>query len=89
MRSRAGITTPLTAGDVDLALILDERARELIGEINRWMDLKRTGTLLSRVLEYNPHAALNSAIAEKHHLRPIPQAEIDASGKTISQNPDY
>ena len=89
VRSRAGITTSLTAADVDIALILDERARELIGEVNRWMDLKRTGTLISRVLEYNPHAALNNAITEKNLLRPVPQAEIDASGKTISQNPGY
>jgi len=89
VRSRAGITTALTAGDVDIALILEERARELIGEVNRWMDLKRTGTLVSRVLQYNPHAALNSAISEKNRLRPIPQSEIDASGKSISQNPGY
>ena len=89
VRSRAGITTPLTAADIDIAIILEERARELIGEVNRWMDLKRTGTLISRVLEYNPHAALNNAISEKNLLRPIPQPEIDASGNSISQNPGY
>ena len=89
VRSRAGITTPLTSEDIDIAIILEERARELIGEVNRWMDLKRTGTLISRVLEYNPHAALNNAISEKNLLRPIPQPEIDASGNSISQNPGY
>ncbi|ADF51360.1 RagB/SusD family nutrient uptake outer membrane protein [Zunongwangia profunda] len=89
VRSRAGLTTPLTATDIDITLILEERARELIGEVNRWMDLKRTGTLVSRVLEYNPHAALNNAISDKNRLRPIPQSEIDASGNSISQNPGY
>jgi len=89
LRSRAGITTPLNAEEVTINFILDERARELIGEVNRWMDLKRTGTLIERVLMYNPHARLNNAISEKHYLRPIPQYEIDASAGAITQNPNY
>lgn len=68
---------------------MDERARELAGEANRWMDLKRTGKLIERTLANNPHAALNGALEQKHLLRPIPQAEIDNSGGSISQNPGY
>ncbi|MBC7000403.1 RagB/SusD family nutrient uptake outer membrane protein [Cytophaga sp. FL35] len=89
LRSRAGITEEVTAGDVDIDFILDERARELIGEVNRWADLKRTGKLLERVREHNPHVALNNALQEYHLLRPIPQAEIDNTGGSITQNPNY
>ncbi len=89
LRSRAGLTTAVAAGDVTLDLILDERARELTGEANRWMDLKRTGTLIERTLAHNPHAALNNALKPMHLLRPIPQTEIDNSGGSITQNPDY
>ncbi|MFI0430593.1 RagB/SusD family nutrient uptake outer membrane protein [Mariniflexile sp. HMF6888] len=89
LRSRAGLTTAVVPGDVDLDFILDERARELTGEVNRWMDLKRTGKLIERTLAHNPHAALNNALKEKHLLRPIPQSEIDASANSITQNPNY
>ncbi|WP_163712997.1 RagB/SusD family nutrient uptake outer membrane protein [Mangrovibacterium lignilyticum] len=89
LRSRAGLTAAVAAGDVTLDLILDERARELTGEANRWLDLKRTGKLIERTLAHNPHAALNNALEAKHLLRPIPQTEIDNSGGTITQNTGY
>lgn len=88
LRSRSGLTTAVAEGDVDLDFILDERARELTGEVNRWMDLKRTGKLIERTLAHNPHAALHDAFTTRHLLRPIPQHEIDASGGSITQN-DY
>jgi hypothetical protein len=89
LRTRAGLVTPVTSGQVTLDFILDERARELIGEANRWMDLKRTGKLIERTLLYNPHAAMNNALKAKHLLRPIPQYEIDNTHGSITQNPDY
>lgn len=89
LRSRAGISTPVTEADVTLDFILDERARELAGEVNRWMDLKRTGKLIERTLANNPHAALNNALKPKHLLRPIPQVEIDLTAGSITQNPEY
>src|SRR5690606_3769745 len=61
--------------DIDLDFILDERARELVGEKHRWYDLKRTGKLLERVRMYNLDAAPN--IKEMHLVRPIPQTQID------------
>jgi hypothetical protein len=89
LRTRAGLITPVTSGQVTLDFILDERARELIGEANRWMDLKRTGKLIERTLLYNPHAAMNNALKAKHLLRPIPQYEIDNTHGSIVQNPNY
>src|SRR5512133_750515 len=35
----------------DISVILDERARELCGEQQRWFDLKRTGKLIERVTQ--------------------------------------
>ncbi|MGY5353350.1 RagB/SusD family nutrient uptake outer membrane protein [Wenyingzhuangia sp. IMCC45467] len=87
IRSRAGLITPVLSTEVTLDFILDERARELVGEVNRWMDLKRTGKLIERTLEHNPHAKFNNALNEKNLLRPIPQVEIDNSGGNINQNP--
>lgn len=87
LRSRAGLTSPVVESEVDIDFILDERARELMGEVNRWADLKRTGMLIERTLAHNPHAALNNALSEKNLVRPIPQPEIDISGFT--QNTDY
>lgn len=89
LRARAGLITPVTPAQVTLDFILDERARELIGETNRWMDLKRTGKLIERTLLHNPHAAMNNALKPKHLLRPIPQYEIDNTGGSIVQNPEY
>ncbi|WP_308991313.1 RagB/SusD family nutrient uptake outer membrane protein [Mariniflexile litorale] len=89
LRSRAGLITPVLPAEVNLDFILDERARELAGEVNRWMDLKRTGKLIERVLLHNPHAELNDALQAKHLLRPIPQTEIDNTGGSITQNPNY
>lgn len=79
--------TPISASEVSVDLILDERARELGGEEKRWMDLKRMGKLLDRVRAHNPNAAAN--IQEFHLYRPIPQSEIDASTAGMEQNPGY
>jgi hypothetical protein len=55
--------------------MLDERARELNGELRRWWDLVRTEKLVARVQAHNPDAAAN--IKPYHKLRPIPQNHID------------
>jgi len=84
---------------VTLEYIMDERARETYGEYARWLDLARTG-LWHRVVDYNRQASavnfnpgapgfFNEA---KHHLRPIPQNQIDLTAggvQSFPQNPGY
>ncbi|OQP67581.1 RagB/SusD family nutrient uptake outer membrane protein [Niastella populi] len=67
----------ISAADLSIDFILDERTRELCGENVRWWDLVRTGKLLQRVRLHNKEAAAN--IIDRHVLRPIPQAQIDAT----------
>jgi len=70
----------------DIGVILDERARELCGEQQRWFDLKRTGKLLERVQLYNGTA--KNSIQAFHVLRPIPQPQMDAiTNRTVDQDP--
>src|SRR5690606_6040514 len=54
--------------------ILDERARELCGELQRWFDLTRTEKLAERISIYNPEAI---GIQDFHRFRPIPQLYLD------------
>jgi starch-binding outer membrane protein, SusD/RagB family len=79
----------ITAAQVNLDFILDERARELVGEQLRWFDLKRTGKLKERLQLYNPDAA--PFFKDFHLLRPIPQVEIDVmqNKDEFKQNPGY
>lgn len=95
IRTRAAFPTgnaaalQITETDLSIDFILDERTRELCGELVRWLDLVRTGKLIERVKLYNPEAANN--ILDKHKLRPIPQAQIDAvvTGDPYPQNPGW
>ena len=77
----------IVAGDVTLDFILDERARELDGEMHRWSDLVRTGKLVERVRLYNKEAGAN--IQDYHILRPIPQNQIDRTLGGYPQNCGY
>ncbi|MDO1447442.1 RagB/SusD family nutrient uptake outer membrane protein [Rhodocytophaga aerolata] len=79
----------ITADQVTLDFILQERTRELLGEMVRWFDLKRTGTLVDRVKLHNPDAASN--IQPFHLLRPIPQDQLDrvTNPEEFAQNEGY
>jgi hypothetical protein len=86
-RSMPGYDLSITSDKMNMDFILDERGRELYGEMQRWFDLKRTGTLLERVKRYNPDAA--AGIKDYHLLRPLPQSEIDRSSNKVEQNAGY
>lgn len=77
----------ISSSDVTLELILDERARELVGEGHRWFDLARNNVLVERVKAYNVDAKDN--IQPHHKLRPIPLDQIDRTEGGYPQNPGY
>ncbi|MEJ7692038.1 RagB/SusD family nutrient uptake outer membrane protein [Daejeonella sp.] len=75
----------ITASELTMDFILDERGRELLGEMDRWFDLVRTGTLVDRVKKHNPDAAPN--IQPFHILRPIPSDQIDRTEGGVTNFP--
>jgi hypothetical protein len=85
----AAAALTITAGTVTLDFILAERSREFFGEWQRWHDLVRTRSLITRVKAWNPEAGVN--IQNYHMLRPIPQSQIDrvVEGPAFPQNPGY
>jgi len=90
VRSRAK-ATPVVAGDVNIDLILDERARELFGEEFRLNTLMRMGKLVDRLMKYNDGVvARGYSLPDYLNLLPIPQSEIEANTEAVlEQNPGY
>jgi hypothetical protein len=84
----------VSASDITIDFILDERARELIGEENRRMTLVRTGKLADRVPMNGDASPTGKVItgfdASKHILLPIPLSEIQLNKDAeLKQNPGY
>lgn len=80
----------ITPAQMTLDFLMEESARELMGEQFRWLNLKRWGVLVQRVKLHNAQAAPN--IKDFHVLRPIPQNQIDRAegGATgFPQNTGY
>lgn len=92
VRQRAGVADA-TLAEFDIDYILDERARELMGEYHRWFDLKRTGKLVERASAHNSWITpsnFEGANGNLKILRPIPQSAIDLNqNKDFPQNPAY
>ncbi|MBC7889754.1 MAG: RagB/SusD family nutrient uptake outer membrane protein [Ferruginibacter sp.] len=93
LRTRAQ-APQVTASQMTLDFVLDERARELIGEENRRMTLMRTGKLVDRALALNANNGTGTTpiagLTSKHLLLPIPKSEIDLNKDAkLEQNPGY
>ncbi len=90
IRSRAQ-ATPVTASDVNIDLILDERARELYQEEFRLSTLMRLGKLHEYLMKYNNLVTKNGYVIGAHINKfPIPNSEIQANnGAKLQQNPGY
>lgn len=90
VRGRAH-ATPVTAGDVNIDLILDERARELTMEDFRINTLMRTNKLVEYLNKYNPQVKLQGYVLDDHlNKLPIPNSEIEANKEGgLVQNPGY
>jgi hypothetical protein len=83
----------VSADDMSIDFILDERAREMAGEYVRWFDLKRTHKLVEYVTKYNEDGVtedmMKGSDGNYKILRPIPQDAIDKNQATVEQNPGY
>lgn len=88
--TKSNVLTPSEQAQVsgkDISIILDERARELCGEQQRWFDLKRTGKLVEQVTLYNGSA--RNYIQSFNTLRPIPRPQLDAiTNLTVGPDPN-
>ncbi len=87
LRARAN-ASPVSAADIDMDFILDERARELFSESQRRYTLLRNNKWMERTMQYN--VATTGKITDRDKLYPIPQSFIDANlDKQIQNNPGY
>ena len=85
----------ITAADININFILEERARELAGEGLRWFDVKRikngkngAESFSAYIKRLNPDI---TKVQDFHWLRPIPIAEMQAlqNASEFGQNPGY
>lgn len=83
----------VSAGDITIDFILDERARELIAEENRRMTLVRTGKLKDRIAkngDLSPTGKIITGFQDYNVLLPIPLTEIRLNKDAeLTQNPGY
>lgn len=94
LRDRAQCGYRVVAGDVNLDLILDERARELMYEEHRWNTLLRMGGTVAkdRIYKYSYWDVARTSLDAKpdFNLWPIPQSVIDVNKDVVlEQNPGW
>lgn len=83
----------VTAADDLRKAVRHERRVELAMEYHRLYDLIRWNSLVTTMKEYSQKPSSNGKggnyTAGKNEIFPIPQVEIDRSGGSIVQNPNY
>ncbi len=92
LRNRAKCGYLVTAADVNVDLILDERARELVYEEHRWNTLLRMGGTVAtdRIKKYAYWDNPRTTLTKNFNLWPIPQNVIDSNKEAvIEQNPGW
>jgi len=99
LRNRAQCAHLVTGAEVDLDLILAERARELFVEERRWCTLLRMGgtVAIDQISKYSYYAGSentyflgSSAVPSGWNLLPIPQSIIDINKEAVyEQNPGW
>lgn len=90
LRTRANNPNIVSAGDLDLAFVLDERSRELHWEAHRRQDLIRYGLFTGGSYNWAWKGNGTNGIAIPLHfdLYPIPAASL-SSNPNLTQNPGY
>jgi len=80
----------ITAGELNLDFIIDERARELKWEATRRTDLIRFGrfTTSAYIWQWKGGTFSGSEVSDFRNLYPLPQADLIAN-PTLQQNPGY
>ena len=92
LRSRAKCDYLVTAADMNVDLILDERARELVYEEVRWNTLLRMGgtVAIDRIKKYAYWDYPRTPLNKEFNLWPIPQTVIDTNKDVkLEQNPGW
>ncbi|MEZ0181112.1 RagB/SusD family nutrient uptake outer membrane protein [Flavobacterium oncorhynchi] len=87
LRAKAGV---ITASDLTLDFLLDERGRELFWECHRRTDLIRFGKFTggAKIWQWKGGVKNGSGTEEFRNLMPIPSKTIQAN-PTLKQNPGY
>ena len=92
IRERAydGQTGNLDANDLNLDVMLDERARELYWECHRRTDLVRYGKFTdgNYVWAWKGNVAEGAIVPSFRNIYPIPSADL-ISNTNLQQNPGY
>lgn len=89
LRTRAHALT-VDEKDMTLALILEERSRELLGEEQRRYTLRRTMNAEEFVEWITTRNGKDAGMTERDYLFPIPQSVIDANvDRKMEQNPGF
>ena len=92
LRERAQCEYKVTASDMSIDLILDERARELVYEASRWNTLLRMGgtVAVDRIKKYSYWDYPRTTLNKTFNLWPIPQTVIDTNKDVkLEQNPGW